>query len=59
MLNSILEETLKDTQYGFEPNREVNDANFILRQISENGTEEAVEAYLCFTDIEKAFYRVN
>ena len=48
-LRNILEDTLEDSQFGFRPNRGINDAIFILRQLSEKTIKEGTYTYVLLT----------
>lgn len=58
-LRVTLEPTLEETQFGFRPNRGVNDAIFIMRQIGEKTIKENKNVHVCFIDLEKAFDKIK
>jgi hypothetical protein len=58
-LREQVEDTLEDSQYGFRKNRSMQDAIFVIRQLTDKTINFDKEMHLRFIDLEKAFDRIN
>ena len=47
--------SVDEMQFGFMPERGLNDAVFILRRIPDKSHTKGRKLYMCFVDLKKAF----
>lgn len=50
---------LRDEQQGFRSGRFCTDAVFVIKHVAEKSIEYNRPVYMCFTDVEKAFDKVQ